>query len=110
MDQSDDITEVKEILTKLELLAHNVLTDRQEIITLDRRRNANREALRTLTKSLDKHASAQSSTSGTVEGSKPITHSSDSGPNCWTCIGDMFLRIPKTVLIDSVNQGMFVLP
>eukprot|EP00118_Oscarella_pearsei_P028380 m.2014 g.2014 ORF g.2014 m.2014 type:complete len:126 (+) comp8176_c0_seq1:67-444(+) len=63
---------VLQIATDVELLAGEVLADRQEIVDLDRRRNANREALR----------AAKEAKSRTV----------------WTCFSNTFVKFAKSDL------------
>lgn len=43
-----DIKEIEATMKKSELLAEEILTDQQQIIDFERRKNSNREALRTL--------------------------------------------------------------
>lgn len=75
---------IQQYLVEVEEAAEDIITDQQEIISLDRRRNMNREALRQLrTNSSEKH------TSGTKN---------------WICIGNMFMRLPKPFVIDSVEK------
>lgn len=58
-----------EHITAAERLAEEILADQQQVIDLDRRRNANREALRVLRRSRDKKT--------------------------WSCFGNVFIRVPN---------------
>ncbi|XP_076061964.1 p53 and DNA damage-regulated protein 1-like isoform X4 [Oratosquilla oratoria] len=73
---------ILQYLEDLEEVAEEVLSDRQEIINLDRRRNSNREALRTL---------------------RDIT-SLNAGSKTWICIGNQFLRLPKKQAVSSIEK------
>ncbi|KAK8379182.1 hypothetical protein O3P69_019198 [Scylla paramamosain] len=75
---------VQQYLEEVEAAAEDVLSDRQEIITLDRRRNTNREALRQL--------------AGDGGAGK--------GPDSrmWICVGNMFLRMPRGFVKDSIEK------
>lgn len=63
-----EVSKLQELLENLEAVAEEVLCDRDEIVSLDRRRNTNREAHRAL-KNLDKkrlaHATAASKNTAT---------------------------------------------
>ena len=118
MDESDDpVKKLQNLLEKLETVADSILSDQQEIVSLDRRRNANREAWRALknsAKSEEKHKEEAElkvpcvkDSSGPVLASLPLLHSAKYSPNSWLCIGDMFLRVPKTFLIDSIEEGSY---
>lgn len=69
----------------IENIAEVVLSDQQEIVNLDKRRNMNREALRHLKFSPHCKNSSQS----------------------WVCIGNMFLRLPTKNVICNVEEGKF---
>jgi len=96
---TDPVAELQELLLKVEAVAQEVLIDKDEIINLDRRRNVNREAWRALKNSIKAEENRK------MQKSHPILHSSEYSPNTWTCIGDMFIRMPKTALIESIDQG-----
>lgn len=70
-------------LTEIEEVAEKILSDKQQMIDLDRKRNQTREAIRVLNK--DK-----------------INN------KCWVCVGNMFLKLPKTstknLLENDFNQ------
>ena len=63
-------TQVMEVLQDIEQGAEEILTDRQQIINLDRRRNQTREAIRAL--------------------------QYEKGDKSWMCFGDMFIKMPNT--------------
>ncbi|CAH1270287.1 PDRG1 [Branchiostoma lanceolatum] len=61
-------------LTQVEEMAEEILTDKRQIVDLDKKRNAAREALRCLRKE-----------------EQAVTK----GGKAWVCFGDMFVKIPK---------------
>ena len=83
MSKSPEI--VQQYLEEVEAAAEEVMSDRQEIITLDHRRNTNREALRQL--------------SG---------ESKAGDSQMWICVGNMFLRMPRCFVKDSIEKGLCV--
>ena len=89
-------------LVELETIAQEVLIDNQEIISLDKQRNANREALRALKDSIKND---QRKKSLNCAGSVPILHNTESRRYTWSCIGDMFIQLPKEQLIESIELG-----
>lgn len=70
-------------LTEIEETAEKILTDKQQIVDLDKKRQQTREAIRVLNK--DKVNN-----------------------KCWVCIGNMFLKLPKkstkNLLENDFNQ------
>ncbi|XP_052261713.1 p53 and DNA damage-regulated protein 1-like isoform X2 [Dreissena polymorpha] len=74
---------VMELMYEMEMAAEDILTDKQQIIDLDRKRQKTREAIRVLSKD----------------------HKSDKH---WVCVGNMFLKLPaartKTVLNEDFNK------
>lgn len=80
---------VQQYLEEVEAAAEDILSDRQEIITLDRRRNTNREALRQL-----------AGDGRTGDGTAGKTGDS----RMWICVGNMFLRMPKGFVKDSIEK------
>jgi len=66
-------------LTDLEQAAEDILTDRQTIIDYDRKRNANREALRHLKKTDDKKT--------------------------WMAMGNTFFKLEKPTAEDLIKRG-----
>ncbi|XP_062897677.1 p53 and DNA damage-regulated protein 1 isoform X2 [Mobula hypostoma] len=70
---------VMDYLTEVELLAENVIADKQQIISLDGKRNRNREALRAL------------------------QNSSESG-NVMVCFGNMFIKFSKSRTKDMIQK------
>ncbi|XP_071784800.1 p53 and DNA damage-regulated protein 1-like [Asterias amurensis] len=61
-------------LGELEALAEEVLSDKQQIVDLDRTRNGNREAIRSLMNKEQQNKSSQSKS--------------------WVCFGEMFVKLP----------------
>ncbi|XP_042208945.1 p53 and DNA damage-regulated protein 1-like isoform X2 [Homarus americanus] len=82
MSKSPEV--VQKYLEEVETAAEEVISDRQEIITLDRRRNTNREALRQLR------------TNDLI--------SSSPAAKTWICVGNMFLKIPKSLAIENIDK------
>ncbi len=75
-------------LREIEEAAEDVLTDKQEIVDLDRRRNENREALRALDKSCKAHWKGE-------EGSKT-----------WLAMGtNCFLKLPSRQAKELLQRG-----
>ncbi|XP_045599952.1 p53 and DNA damage-regulated protein 1 isoform X2 [Procambarus clarkii] len=75
---------LQKYLEEVEAAAEEVICDRQEIITLDRRRNTNREALRQLR---NNNLTGHSLTSKT-----------------WICVGNMFIRMPKNQVTENIEK------
>ncbi|XP_042874982.1 p53 and DNA damage-regulated protein 1-like isoform X2 [Penaeus japonicus] len=75
---------IQQHLEEVEAAAEDVISDRQEIVTLDRRRNTNREALRHL--KTNKLASQSTSNKS------------------WICVGNMFFKLPNTVVVDCIEK------
>ncbi|XP_077983395.1 p53 and DNA damage-regulated protein 1-like [Glandiceps talaboti] len=70
-------------LEEVEGLAEEILTDKQQIVDLDRKRNKNREGIRALSKM------------------QPTPGKAD---KAWLCFGNMFIKLPRTdakVLIEK---------
>lgn len=151
---TSEVSKLQELLEKLEAVAEEVICDREEIVSLDRRRNTNREALRAL-RNLDKNHLAPSATaSGNITangeattasistgtsasngdgaeaipdvtdapprrlitevsskttckgpGTVPLIHGSLYSSKTWMCIGDMFIRMPKDVVMNAIEKG-----
>ncbi|EDO37037.1 predicted protein [Nematostella vectensis] len=66
-------------LVELEERANEILTDRQQIVELDRKRNSNREALSALNKK-------------------------STGDKSWVCFGNMFMKLPDSKTKDMIIQ------
>ena len=80
-------------LKEIELAAEDVLSDKQEIVDLDRRRNSNREALRAMDRACADHWRGDES-------------------KTWLAMGNSFLRLPsKTAkeLLKTGDQTFFLL-
>ncbi|KAG0707859.1 p53 and DNA damage-regulated protein 1 [Chionoecetes opilio] len=74
---------VQQFLEEVEAAAEEVISDRQEIITLDRRRNTNREAL------------------------KQLAGQGKAGDSrMWICVGNMFMRMPRGFVKDSIDKDI----
>ncbi|XP_071524863.1 p53 and DNA damage-regulated protein 1 [Panulirus ornatus] len=75
---------VQQHLEEVEAAAEEVITDQQEIVTLDRRRNTNREALRQL------------QTNNLI--------SKNPNSRTWICAGNMFLKMPKNYVTENIEK------
>ncbi|KAK8747867.1 hypothetical protein OTU49_016195 [Cherax quadricarinatus] len=82
MPKSQEV--VHQYLQEVEEAAEEVISDQQEIISLDRRRNTNREALRQLRKN-------------NLTSQNPSTKT-------WICVGNMFLRMPKNIATENIEK------
>ncbi|XP_043946275.1 p53 and DNA damage-regulated protein 1 [Protopterus annectens] len=71
---------VLQYLTEVEELAEDVLTDKQQIVDLDVKRNRNREALRVLQKDLEKSEKVM------------------------VCFGNMFIKLPKSRTKEMIQK------
>ncbi|XP_064105243.1 p53 and DNA damage-regulated protein 1-like isoform X1 [Macrobrachium nipponense] len=81
---AQSVERIQQYLIEVEEAAEDIISDQQEIISLDRRRNTNREALRQLqTKSTGNQTSAEKN---------------------WICIGNMFMRLPKPFIAESIER------
>lgn len=81
--QDEDLGRLTQHLVEIELVAEDILADRQQIIDLDRKRQKTREAVRVVSK--DKKSKKQ-----------------------WVCFGNMFIKFPsentKKMLEQDFNQ------
>ena len=73
-------------LKEIELSAEDVLSDKQEIVDLDRRRNSNREALRALDRECAAHWRGDES-------------------KTWLAMGNSFLRLPARTAKEMLKTG-----
>ncbi|XP_063072601.1 p53 and DNA damage-regulated protein 1 [Engraulis encrasicolus] len=71
---------VLEYLTEVEEAAEDVLSDKQQIVDLDKRRNSNREALNALRKHMSGEDKAK------------------------VCLGNMIIRFPKDKTIQMIER------
>lgn len=72
-------SKVFEIIYKNEKVADAVLTNKQELVNWDKKRQGNREALRELKKSEDK--------------------------KCWITVGSMLVQMERLKAIDVLTKG-----
>lgn len=73
-------TKVKKFLAEIEATAETILADKEQVVELDKRRQKNREALRCL------------------------RNPSEDSRRPWVCIGNMFMKIPKSRTTDLLVQ------
>jgi len=71
-------------LAEIELAAEEVLSSKQEIIDLDRKRNSNREAIRALE-------------------NEAKSHYKGSGSKSWLAMGNSFFRLPNRSAVDMLK-------
>ena len=77
---------VLEHLREIEEAAEEVLSEKQEIVDLDRKRNQNREAIRALSR-------------------KPQENSSnESNDKAWLAMGNCFFELPKKKALNLLEQ------
>nr|AEG79728.1 p53 and DNA damage-regulated protein 1 [Apostichopus japonicus] len=76
-------------LTELEELAEEVLTVKQQIVDLDKKRNQNREAIRALQNKKKKT---------TQEGDKKTNQKE------WVCFGNTFMKLPQSKTQDMLQE------
>ena len=78
-------SDVLELLTDLERCAEEILSSKQEIVDLDRKRNSNREAIRALEK-------------------EAKTHYKGSDSKCWLAMGNSFFRLPNRNAVSLLKK------
>lgn len=71
--------------TDIERSAEEVLTAKQEIVDLDRKRNSNREAIRALEK-------------------EAKTHYKGSDSKCWLVMGNSFFKLPNRNAVNLLKK------
>ena len=71
--------------TDIEKTAEEVLTAKQEIVDLDRKRNSNREAIRALEK-------------------EAKTHYKGSESKCWLVMGNSFFKLPNKNAVNLLRK------
>eukprot|EP01112_Ceratiomyxa_fruticulosa_P015817 TRINITY_DN4706_c0_g1_i1.p1 TRINITY_DN4706_c0_g1~~TRINITY_DN4706_c0_g1_i1.p1 ORF type:complete len:130 (-),score=38.81 TRINITY_DN4706_c0_g1_i1:596-985(-) len=72
---------IEQLLVEAELLAEEVLTEKQQIIELDRRHNTNREAINALKRSSGKE-----------------------GDKVWINLGDIFIQMPASKTKQNLEK------
>lgn len=77
-----DPQQVLEYLRQVEEIAEKILTDKHQIVDLDRKRNCNREGLRGLVKEMKQGANKKS----------------------WVCIGSTFLKLEKGMIKEFMEK------
>lgn len=73
-------------LKEVETAAEDVLTDKQEIVDLDRKRNQNREALRAVQKAAEADYKGDAS-------------------KVWMATGNTFIKMPSSAAKDMLKSG-----
>lgn len=77
--------DVLKLLTDIEESAEDILSKKQEIIDLDRKRNSNREAIRALEKDGKSHYKGDNS-------------------KCWLAMGNSFFRLPNKNAVNMLKK------
>ena len=77
--------DVLKLLTDIEKTAEDILSKKQEIIDLDRKRNSNREAIRALEKEGKAHYKGDDS-------------------KCWLAMGNSFFRLPNRNAVNMLKK------
>ena len=78
-------SDVLKLLTDIERSAEDILSSKQEIVDLDRKRNSNREAIRALEK-------------------EAKTHYKGSDSKCWLAMGNSFFRLPNKNAVNLLRK------
>ena len=78
-------SDVLELLTDIERRAEEILSSKQEIVDLDRKRNSNREAIRALEKEAKSHYKGSDS-------------------KCWLAMGNSFFRLPNKNAVNLLKK------
>ena len=78
-------SDVLKLLTDIERSAEDILSSKQEIVDLDRKRNSNREAIRALEK-------------------EAKTHYKGSDSKCWLAMGNSFFRLPNKNAVNLLKK------
>ena len=82
--------DVLALLVDIEKTAEDILTKKQEIIDLDRKRNSNREAIRAL------------------EASAKVHYKKDDS-KCWLAMGNSFFRLPNKNAVNMLKNDQIKL-
>ena len=78
-------SDILPIVTDIERCAEEILSAKQEIVDLDRRRNSNREAIRALEK-------------------EAKTHYKGSDSKCWLVMGNSFFKLPNRNAVNLLKK------
>lgn len=78
-----DADSVMRYMCEVEGMAEDILTDKEQIVNLDRRRNKNREALRAIKTELKENKNDSKS---------------------WVCFGNMFIRMDKATVEKLLSK------
>ena len=81
IEDNPQLKDTIKFLTEMELLGEDVLSDKHQLVELDRKRNANREALRKLKQKPEKAKQKE-----------------------WLCFGDMFIQMPTDRVTRKLTE------
>merc|ERR1711872_970139 len=84
MEQSMAAEISLKVMAEVEELADEILTDKAQIVDCDKKRNANREALRALKKNADNDKE-------------------------WFCIGNLFVKLSHSAAVDIIENDQIAL-
>jgi len=84
-----EANQLMEHLSAVEEMAEEILSDRQQIVNLDRKRNHNREAMRALTNEIRKEVVAEDKS--------------------WVCFGNMFMKMDKKEVHKQLIEDQVLL-
>ncbi|PRP86048.1 hypothetical protein PROFUN_05819 [Planoprotostelium fungivorum] len=90
MAQPSEAALVQQNLMKAEVLAEDILIDKQQLIDLDRRRNTNREALRQITDAKKRPLAQQEK-------------------KTWLCMRDIFILLPTDTAESFISKDQKML-
>lgn len=85
MTSEDTQTDIMSLLVEIERMAEEIISKKQEIIDLDRKRNSNREAIRSLEKEAKSHFKGEDSKS-------------------WLAMGNSFFRLPNRNAVNMLKK------
>lgn len=94
---NEETQKVVDLMSKVELMADEILTDRAQIVQLEKRKNGNREALR-----------YELQTNGSFISAKFLCYRSlktSENKKEWLCVGKLFMRLPKESVKSILESG-----
>ncbi|RDD46928.1 p53 and DNA damage-regulated protein 1 [Trichoplax sp. H2] len=79
-ETAEAVQAVLKYMTDIEILAEDILVDKQMIVSLDKRRNGHREAFRSI-------------------------RNTDKSNQSWMCFGDTFIELPNGSIQNLLEKG-----
>ncbi|EDV26028.1 uncharacterized protein TRIADDRAFT_55718 [Trichoplax adhaerens] len=80
-ETAEAVQAVLKYMTDIEILAEDILVDKQMIVSLDKRRNGHREAFRSI-------------------------RNTDKSNQSWMCFGDTFIELPNGSIQNLLEKGL----